>query len=161
MSPSTGSSQHASLHASQSGFSLRALGSQHSLSEIRVVPPRLLALTFTALAWLAPATTLRAETPRLQQEFHYSLYLELASAYDASLAGLALLDRVVARTPQGLRIRFPPGSEARAAVHLSSGVLRYVADDKDELRLPDKREWRRDNPRIVLSVQPLEVALDF
>lgn len=122
---------------------------------------RLLTLTFTALATLTLVLPLRAETVTPQREFRYSLYLELARAYDASLAGLAFLDRVVAPSPQGLRIRFPPGSEARAAVHLSSGVLRYVADDKDELRLPDKREWRRDNPRIVLSVQPVEVALDF
>lgn len=123
--------------------------------------PRLLTLTFTALATLILALPLRAETAQPQQEFHYSLYLEMARAYDASLAGLALLERVVAPSPQGLRIRFPPGSDARAAVHLSSGVLRYAADDRDELHLPDKREWRRDNPRIVLSVQPLEVALDF
>lgn len=124
--------------------------------------PRLLTLTFTALATLTLALPLQADTAKApQQEFHYSLYLELAKAYDASLAGLALLERVVAPSPQGLRIRFPPGSEARAAIHLSSGVLRYAADDKDELHLPDKREWRRDNPRIVLSVQPLEVALDF
>ena len=122
---------------------------------------RLLALSFAAFTSLAFAAPLRSQTAAPVQEFSYSLYLDLARAYDAVLAERDLLDRVIAPSPQGLRIRFPPGSEARAAVHLKSGVLRYAADEKDELHLPDKREWRRDNPRIVLSVQPLEVALDF
>jgi hypothetical protein len=107
---------------------------------------------------LLPAA-LHAEAP--PQTFSYSLYTDMASAHADEVAGRDLLQRVVARDPQGLLIRFPPGSDARATVHLSTRVLRYAADENDEMRLPDKREWRRDNPRIELSVRPLMLALDF
>jgi len=117
------------------------------------VSPRLLALSF-----FAAFPALAASPP---QSFAYSVYTDMAAAHDRTLAGRDLLQRVVARGPQGLLIRFPPGSEARATVYLRSGALRYAADDRDELRLPDKREWRRDNPQIELSVRPLELKLDF
>lgn len=95
------------------------------------------------------------------QTFSYSVYTEMAAAHADAQAGHSLIDRVTAPGPRGLLIRFPRGSEARATIYLRSGPLRYVADDKDELRLPDKREWRRDNPRIELSVRPLTMGLDF
>lgn len=95
------------------------------------------------------------------QDFRYSVYVDMARAHDEQRGERDLLQRLVDPAPQGLIIRFPPGSEARVAVHLSSGVLRYAADDNDEVRLPDRRDWRRDNPRIVLSVRPVELALDF
>lgn len=113
------------------------------------------------LPLLFVVTSAQAAAPLSPQAFRYSLYAEMAAAHSRGLAERDLFDRLVARGPQGLLIRFPAGSEARAAVHLKSGTLRYVADDRDELRLPDKREWHRDNPHIELSVAPLEVVLDF
>lgn len=95
------------------------------------------------------------------QDFSYSVYVDMARAHVEQQGERDLLQRLTTRDPQGLLIRFPPGSEARVSVHLKSGVLRYAADDRDEVHLPDKREWRRDNPRIVLSVRPVELALDF
>ncbi|HSX62004.1 MAG TPA: hypothetical protein VLF18_17590 [Tahibacter sp.] len=102
---------------------------------------------------------LAADAP--PQSFAYSMYTQMAADYAARLSERDLLDRIIAPGPQGLLIRFAPGTDARATVHLSSGVLRYAADERDILRLPDKREWRRDNPRIDLSARPLAVALDF
>lgn len=107
------------------------------------------------------ALPLAAATEPLPQTFSYSVYTEMAAAHTDALAGRSLVERVTAPGPRGLLIRFPRGSEARATIYLRSGPLRYVADDKDELRLPDKREWRRDNPRIELSVRPLALGLDF
>jgi hypothetical protein len=108
---------------------------------------------------LTPALPVFADA--LPQSFPYSVYTDMAAAHADDMAGRDLLQRFIASDPQGLLIRFPPGSDARATIHLRSGVLRYAADDKDEMRLPDKREWRRDNPRIELSVRPLALALDF
>jgi hypothetical protein len=130
-----------------------------------LLPARLLRVCLLSASLLSagllslPAAA--AETAPPPQQFFYSTYVSMAQDYQASQAGSDMLDRLLAPSPQGLVIRFPPGSEARATIHLSSGVLRYVADDRDELRLPDKREWRRDNPRIELSVRPLALALDF
>lgn len=112
------------------------------------------------LCFLAPPVFAAvADVP--PQSFSYSVYTQMAANYADDVAARDLLDRLVAPDPQGLLIRFPPGSDARATVYLRSGVLRYAADDNDELRLPDKREWRRDNPRIELSATPLALALDF
>lgn len=119
---------------------------------MRVLP---VLLGFLAL----PAFGAVAEAP--PQAFSYSFYTQMASDYADEVAARDLLDRLTAPAPQGLVIRFPAGSDARATVYLRSGVLRYAADDNDELRLPDKREWRRDNPRIELSAPPLAFALDF
>lgn len=95
------------------------------------------------------------------QDFTYSVYVDMVRSHAEQRGERDLLQRLIDADPQGLVIRFPPGSEARVAVHLSSGVLRYAADDNDEVHLPDRRDWRRDNPRIVLSVRPVELALDF
>lgn len=102
-----------------------------------------------------------AEAEVLPQTFQYSVYTQMAASHAEAVAARKLFDRLAAPAPRGLLIRFPRGSDARATVHLRSGVLRYAADDKDELRLPDKREWRRDDPRIELSAKPLALALDF
>lgn len=119
---------------------------------MRLLP---LLLGFLAL----PALSAVAEAP--PQAFSYSLYTDMAADYADDVAARDLLDRLTAPAPQGLVIRFAAGTDARATVYLRSGVLRYAADDRDELRLPDKREWRRDNPRIELSATPLALALDF
>lgn len=108
---------------------------------------------------LTPALPVLAD--ELPQSFPYSVYTDMAAAHADDMAGRDLLQRFIASDPQGLLIRFPPGSDARATIHLRSRMLRYAADDKDEMRLPDKREWRRDNPRIELSVRPVALALDF
>jgi len=108
---------------------------------------------------LSPALPVLADA--LPQSFLYSVYTDMAEDHADDMAGRDFVQRFLASDPQGLLIRFPPGSDARATIHLRSGVLRYAADDKDEMRLPDKREWRRDNPRIELSVRPVVLALDF
>lgn len=102
-----------------------------------------------------------AEAEVLPQTFQYSFYTQMAASHADTVAARKLFDRLAVPAPRGLLIRFPRGSDARATVYLRSGVLRYAADDKDELRLPDKRVWRRDDPRIELSVKPLALELDF
>jgi len=104
------------------------------------------------------ALDVRAE-PR--QSFDYALLGEMTAEYDRVVAGQKLTWRLFAPSAKGLVIRFAKGSDATATVQLASGPVKYAANDSDEVRLPDKAEWRRQNPRIELSASPEKIALDL
>ena len=73
-----------------------------------------------------------------------------------------LMGRLFAPSDNGLLIRFPTGSDATATVALANGsVVRYAADEKDEVRLPHKSEWNDGKARIELSAKPEKVMLDL
>jgi hypothetical protein len=107
---------------------------------------------------LAVSLDVRADP---QQSFDYALLGEMAAEYDRVVAEQKLTWRLFAPGAKGLAIRFPKGSDATATVMLASGPVKYAANEKDELRLPDKSDWRRQNPRIALSTMPEKIALDF
>lgn len=96
-----------------------------------------------------------------QQTFDYALLDAMRREYDQVVGRQKLTWRLFAPNGDGLLIRFPKGSDATVTVALASGPVRYAADEKDEVRLPDKAEWRRQNPRIETSVKPEKVALNL
>ena len=100
----------------------------------------------------------RAE-PR--QSFDYALLGDMSTEYDRVVAGQKLTWRLFAPSAKGLVIRFARGTDAVATVRLADGVVKYAANEQGELRLPDKSEWRKRNPRIELSAVPEKIALDL
>lgn len=96
-----------------------------------------------------------------QQTFDYALLDAMRREYDEVVGRQKLMWRLFAPDGDGLLIRFPKGSEATVTVALANGPVRYAADEKDEVRLPNKAEWRRQNPRIETSVKPEKVALNL
>jgi len=56
-------------------------------------------------------------------------------------------------------LEFPPGTGARAVVGSASGKVELAADAEGRITLPDRRDWRRENPEIELSALPLRMAL--
>lgn len=97
-----------------------------------------------------------------QRAFDYALLGEMSDEYGKVVGSQKLMARLFAPSDKGLLIRFPKGSDATVTVALANGgVVRYAADDKDEVRLPHKSQWKRENPRIELSTQPEKVMLDL
>lgn len=101
----------------------------------------------------------RAEPRRT---FDYALLGEMSDEYGKVVGSQKLMTRLFAPSDKGLLIRFPKGSDATVTIALANGsVVRYAADDRDEVHLPHRSEWKRDNPRIELSAQPEKVMLDL
>ncbi|UXI67975.1 DUF2987 domain-containing protein [Tahibacter amnicola] len=110
----------------------------------------LLKLTVTFSARIEPA-----------KSYHYAQFVAVADDYKEGLSRQDFLWRMRAPSFKGMVLRFPKGAEAVATVHLADGALRIASDEKDELRIPDKRAWRKENPRVELSVVPESVKLDL
>ena len=59
---------------------------------------------------------------------------------------------------EGLRITF--GTAATATLETAGGPVRFKTDAEHRIRIPDRREWRREDPYVQLSTMPVEIALD-
>ena len=95
------------------------------------------------------------------QAFDYALLADMSAEYDRVVANQKLTWRLFAPSAKGLAIRFPKGTDATATVMLANGPVKYAADERGELNLPDKSDWRRQNPRIELSAMPEKIALNL
>lgn len=70
-----------------------------------------------------------------------------------------MVARMLAPDFGGLEIRFPAGVQARATVESAKGAKAFAADAEGIIRIPDRRDWRREDPWIQLSALPEQIAL--
>ena len=96
-----------------------------------------------------------------QQTFDYALLAAMDADYREAVSRQSLMMRMLAPGSKGFVLRFDGGHDAIATVHLPDGALRFASDDKGSIRIPDKSEWRKVNPRIEVSMLPSKVSLDF
>jgi hypothetical protein len=96
-----------------------------------------------------------------QQSFDYALLAAMDADYREAVSRQSLMMRMLAPGSKGFVLRFDSRAEAIATVQLPDGALRFASDEKGTIRIPDKSEWRKLNPRIDVSVLPTKVSLDF
>jgi hypothetical protein len=91
--------------------------------------------------------------------FPYRLADDMRAEAKAAIARQGMLARMMMPNFEELVLEFPPGAAARATVGLASGKVELAADAEGHITVPDRRDWRRENPEIELSVLPVRMAL--
>jgi hypothetical protein len=91
--------------------------------------------------------------------FRYRLADDMRAEAKAAVARQGMMARMMMPDFEELVLEFPPGTVARAVVGLASGKVELAADAEGRITLPDRRDWRRENPEIELSALPLRMAL--
>lgn len=90
--------------------------------------------------------------------FPYALLVDIEDEYSRMVKKQGFMARMLAPKSAGLEIRFAAGEPATATVAGRSGQVLH-ADDQGRLRIPSRREWRRENPEVVLSRTPDSISL--
>jgi hypothetical protein len=75
------------------------------------------------------------------------------------IARQGLVARMLMPDFEDFVVSFPPGTTATAKVAWSRGEVRLQADSDGHISIPDRRDWRRENPVIELSEAPLRIWL--
>jgi hypothetical protein len=102
--------------------------------------------------------SLAVEAPP-QQRFRYGLMAEMLAEAKAMIAKQGFVARLLAPDFEGLVITFAPGSETTVTVAAAAGPVRLTADASGNVLVPDRRDWRRENPWLELSALPTRIAL--
>jgi len=92
------------------------------------------------------------------RRFSYGLLAEMSDEYDRMIRRQGLIARMAAPKPSGLEIRFPPGEPATALVGGRQEAT-FEADEDGRLRIPHRRQWRSENPEVLLSRDPELITL--
>lgn len=92
------------------------------------------------------------------RRFSYGLLTEMSDEYDQIIRRQGLMARMGAPKPSGLEIRFPPGEPATAVVGGRQEAT-FEADEDGRLRIPSRKQWRSENPEVVLSRDPELISL--
>jgi hypothetical protein len=92
------------------------------------------------------------------RRFSYGLLTEMSDEYDQMIRRQGLMARMAAPKPSGLEIRFPPGEPATAVVGGRQQAT-FEADEDGRLRIPPRRQWRSENPEVLLSRDPELITL--
>lgn len=90
--------------------------------------------------------------------FPYALLVDIEDEYSRMVKKQGLVARLLAPAASGLELRFATGRAATATVGGRAGQV-FHADDEGRLRIPSRREWRRENPEVVLSHTPESISL--
>lgn len=90
--------------------------------------------------------------------FPYALLVDIEDEYSRMVKKQGLMARMLAPKSSGLELRFAPGEAATATVGGRNGQV-FHANDQGRLRIPPRREWRRENPEVVLSHMPELISL--
>jgi hypothetical protein len=107
---------------------------------------------------LTLSVDLRVEAePRAR--FRYALGNEMREDVRSAVARQGMIARMMLPDFEDFVISFAPGQPAWATVELVSGPHRLEADAEGNIHLPDRRDWRRENPFIQLSGEPLRLWL--
>jgi hypothetical protein len=93
------------------------------------------------------------------ERFRYRLLVEMLEEAKTILGRQGLLARMMLPDFEDLAISFPAGAKAAATVELPGGAVRLEADAAGSVRIPDRRDWRRQDPWIQLSELPQRIAL--
>lgn len=91
--------------------------------------------------------------------FRYALGDEMREEVRSAVARQGMIARMMLPDFEDFVISFPPGQPASATVELAAGPHRLAADAEGNILLPDRRDWRRENPFIQLSGEPLRLWL--
>ena len=102
--------------------------------------------------------SLRVEAPPAQR-FRYGLMVAMQDEAKAMIAKQGMLARMLAPNFEGLRISFPAGTAATATLETAEGPVRFETDAEGNIRIPDRRRWRREDPFVQLSAMPLAISL--
>ena len=116
-------------------------------------------LTNTAEGKLQLGIGLRVEAPP-EQRFRYGLMVDMQDEVKATIAKQGMMARLFAPDFGGLVISFPDGTTGSATVEAAAGPVHFAADAENRVRIPDRRDWRRENPYVQLSATPAQIALD-
>ncbi|HRP35228.1 MAG TPA: hypothetical protein PLI48_05015 [Gammaproteobacteria bacterium] len=92
------------------------------------------------------------------ERFPYALLADIEDEYSRMVRKQGLMARMLAPRPAGLEVRFAAGEPGTATVGGRNGRV-FQADDQGRLRIPSRREWRRENPEVVLSHMPELISL--
>lgn len=90
--------------------------------------------------------------------FPYALLVDIDEEYSRMVKKQGLMARMMAPKASGLELRFSTGEAATATIGGANGQV-FHADDEGRLRIPSRREWRRENPEVVLSHTPASISL--
>ena len=114
-------------------------------------------MTNAAEGKLQLGLSLRVEAPPARR-FRYGLMVAMQEEADAMIAMQGVMARLLAPDFEGLRITFD--TAATATLETAAGPVRFETDAEHRIRIPDRREWRREDPYVQLSAMPVEIALD-
>jgi hypothetical protein len=106
---------------------------------------------------LSLSLTINVSAPPARR-FSYGLLTEMSDEYDQMIRRQGLMARMVAPQPSGLEIRFPPGDPATAVVGGRQEAT-FHAEEDGRLRIPSRRQWRSENPEVLLSRDPELITL--
>jgi hypothetical protein len=115
-------------------------------------------LTNVAEGQLQVRISVRVEAPPAQR-FPYGLMVAMQDEADAILGKQGFMVRMMAPDFEGLRVSFAPGTAATATVETARPET-FTADAEGQIRIPDRKAWRKENPFVQLSAQPLAIQLD-
>lgn len=116
-------------------------------------------LTNAAKGKLQLSVSLRVEAPPAQR-FRYGLMIAMQDEAATMIAKQGLMARMLAPDFEGLLISFPAGTTATATLETAKGPVSFTADAENRIRIPDRREWQREDPFVQLSAMPVQIALD-
>ena len=94
------------------------------------------------------------------ERFPYALLVDMEDEYARMVKKQGLMARMMAPSPSGLSLSFAAGESASATVGGRRSEVFHV-DEDGQLRIPSRREWRRENPEVVLSHVPQAISLAF
>ncbi len=115
-------------------------------------------LTNVADGKLEVRISVRVEAPP-EQRFRYGLMVAMQDEADAILGKQGFLVRMMAPDFEGLRVSFASGTAATATVEAAKPET-FTADADGQVRIPDRKAWRKENPFVQLSAPPLAIQLD-
>jgi hypothetical protein len=93
------------------------------------------------------------------ERFPYSLLVEMSDEAEAVIAKQGMMTRMFAPDFEGLEIRYPSGTAATATVESADGAEEFTTDAEGIIVIPDRKQWRKENPFVQLSAMPLRVSL--
>lgn len=107
---------------------------------------------------LAMNVSTRVEAPPVQR-FRYGLLVEMTDEAEAAIATQGMLARMFSPDFEGLQVQFAPGTKASATVESADGAETIAADAQGVVLIPDRRDWRREDPFVQLSALPQRISL--
>ena len=116
-------------------------------------------LTNAGKGMLELSVSLRVEAPPAER-FRYGLLVAMQDEAKAMIAKQGMLARMMAPDFGPLLIRFPAGTKATATVETAKGAVSLTPDAEGAIRIPDRRDWRREDPWIQLSAMPEQMGLE-
>jgi hypothetical protein len=107
---------------------------------------------------LAMSVTTNLAAPP-EQRFRYGLMVEMLDEVEAAFAKQGFLARMMAPDFDGLLVIYAPGTQAHAVVESAAGSERFATGADGRIAIPDRDDWREENPYVQLSAMPLEITL--